>query len=278
MKVGDGRPARSYTGVVNATPPPTTPSAPSLAAPLGALAALVLSMALVPLRDELGSANVAILLTMVIIAAAAGGRFAGGITAVVAAASFNFLYTQPYLSLRIHSDEDVITVVLLLTVGVAVGWLAQLYGGARARSEQRKADGEAIERVARLVAADAGNAAVWHEVQSALVEQLQLAECRFEAGPSVGRISLAPTGRILSSHLDYTGEGFALPTEGADLPVEFDGQRVGGIVLVPRPKTGSQREERRMAVALAELLAISMARHPEPIDVDCTPGQGNGRG
>ena len=258
-------------------PSPTTPSNPSLAAPLGAFAALIISMALVPLRDDIGSANVAILLTMVIIAAAAGGRFAGGVTAIVAAMSFNFLYTQPYLSLRIHSDKDVITVVLLLTVGIAVGWLAQIYGGTRVRSEQRKADGEAIERVARLVAADAGNIAVWREVRSALVDGLHLADCRFEAGPAVGRVEIAPTGRILANHLDFTGDGFALPPEGADLAVEFDGQRIGGIVLVPQPKTGSQREERRMAVALADLLAVSMARHPEPIAADASP-QGTDRG
>ena len=260
---------------MNAPDPSPTPSAPSLAAPLGALAALFISMALVPLRDDIGSANVAILLTMVIIAAAAGGRFAGGVTAVVAAMSFNFLYTQPYMSLRIHSDKDVITVVLLLTVGIAVGWLAQIYGAARHRSEQRKADGEAIERVARLVAADAGNAAVWREVRAALVGELQLSDCRFEPGPSTGLVEIAPSGRILATHLDYTGDGFALPPEGADLRVEFDGQRIGGIVLVPMPKTGSQREERRMAAALADLLAVSMARHPEPIEVDATPGQGS---
>lgn len=228
-------------------------------------------MALVPVREEFGSANVAIVLVMVIIAAAAGGRMAGVVTALVAAMSFNFLHTKPYLSLRIHAGRDVFTVALLVVVGVAVGSLAQLYGTARARSAQRLSEGELMERVARLVAADVPTIAVWDAVRTGLTEQLRLADCRFEPGPESGRVTIGQHGRILSTHLDFTGNGFALPPEGVDLPVVFAGQRIGAIVMVPRPRGGTRREDRRMAVALADLLAATLARRPEPIDAFTTP-------
>jgi hypothetical protein len=217
--------------------------------------ALVVAMALVPVREEFGGANVAIVLVIIIIAAAAGGRLAGGVTGLVAAMAFNFLHTEPYLSLRIHAGRDVFTVVLLVVVGLIVGQLAQVYGGTRKRSEQRLADGEVLERVARLVAEDAPAPAVWEAVRAGLIDVLHLADCRFEPGPEAGRVHIGRSGRILANQLEFAGDGFALPPEGAELPVVFAGERIGGIMLVPRPHEGSQREDRRMAVARNDLFA-----------------------
>ena len=86
--------------------------------------AIGVAAALVPLRDRLGSANAALLLVLVVIAAAAvGGRVAGVASAVTASLAFNFFFTEPYLTLRIHSGRDVVTTALILVVGLAVGQL-----------------------------------------------------------------------------------------------------------------------------------------------------------
>jgi hypothetical protein len=263
---------------IDAQPPPETPSPPGLAASIGAFTALVVAMALVPVREQFGGANVAIVLVIIIIAAAAGGRLAGGVTGLVAAMAFNFLHTEPYLSLRIHAGRDVFTVVLLVVVGLIVGQLAQVYGGTRKRSEQRLADGQVLERVARLVAEDAPAPEVWAAVRAGLIDVLRLADCHFELGPDTGRVHIGRNGRILADQLEFASDGFALPPEGADLPVVFAGERIGGIMLVPRPHEGSQREDRRMAVALADLLAATLAHRPEPIDGASTPPEGGLRG
>lgn len=86
--------------------------------------AIGVAAALVPLRDELGSANAALLLVMIVVAAAAvTGRVGGVVTGVVASLAFNFFYTKPYLTLRIHSGRDVVTTVLIVVLGLAVGEL-----------------------------------------------------------------------------------------------------------------------------------------------------------
>ena len=56
------------------------------------------------------------------------------------------------------------------------------------------------------------------------------------------------------------GGGFALPAEGVAVPVVNEGRPLGRLVLVPRPGTGTTRSQRRVAVALADQLALAAAR------------------
>lgn len=97
-----------------------------------ALAApLLVSLLLVPFRGSLSSTNMALILVVVVVAvAAAGNRVAGALTALSAAAWFDFFLTRPYQSFTINRADDVETTVLLLAVGVAV---SQLAARARAR-------------------------------------------------------------------------------------------------------------------------------------------------
>ena len=64
------------------------------------------------------------LVVAVVAFASSGRRFAAALSAVAAAAGFNLFHTEPYLSLRISSGDDVETAALLLVVGLIVGELA----------------------------------------------------------------------------------------------------------------------------------------------------------
>jgi len=98
-----------------------------LAASFGGLGIVVMAMALVPLRDFLGHQNVAILLLLgVEVVAATGGRVGGLVAAVVAALSFDFFYTEPYLELVILDRLDIITVILLFVVGLATSEITHI--------------------------------------------------------------------------------------------------------------------------------------------------------
>src|SRR6478736_5406576 len=85
-----------------------------LVATLGGLGALALAALLTPLRETaFGNTNAALVLVVVVAAAAsAGGRRAGAVTAIVAALSYNFLLTRPYLSLHVDDATDLMTVIL----------------------------------------------------------------------------------------------------------------------------------------------------------------------
>jgi len=98
--------------------------------PLGALGAMALSIALIPLRGVTSASNLAFaFLPGTILVAELGGRSAGLVTALVAAMSLNFFLTEPYLTLTITKTEDVIAFVALAVCGL----IAAAFGGRRER-------------------------------------------------------------------------------------------------------------------------------------------------
>ena len=147
-------------------------------------------------------------------------------------------------------------------MGVAVGQLAMARYGPR-RDARVSARGAAyLEDVSTVVAAGANIEEVWPVVRQALLAQLDLAECRFEPTPADGSMTtLEPRGPdrrrdLTSAH----GGGFTLPAEGVAVPVVAEGRPLGRLVLVPRPGSGTTRAQRRVAVALADQLAVAATR------------------
>jgi K+-sensing histidine kinase KdpD len=113
------------------------PEESTLAASLGAIGLFILSMLLVPLRDFLGAPNVAIILLLgVQLLAMIAGRTGGIVGAVVAALSFDFFFTEPYLRLVIDDVHDIITTILLLIAGLATSEI----GALRVRRELARRD------------------------------------------------------------------------------------------------------------------------------------------
>ena len=227
----------------------------------GAGLALAVAAVLVPLRGELGSTNVALLLVLVVVGAAAlGGRVAGVVTGLAASLAFNFLYTKPYLTLRIHSGRDVLSTVLIVAVGLAVGELgvARLRQSATRRSHLRSM--HSLEAVGALVSAGAPTDEVWLETRRALIETLSLTDATYERGladQAMPRIER--DGRVDLQQRKYRGNGFALPERGVVMVVEASGVQVGTVVLAPNPEIGVTREQRRTAVAIVDQFAIAVA-------------------
>src|SRR5437588_9726283 len=84
---------------------------------LGGLVPIAVASALVAVRGHVASANVALLLGVVVVVAGSfGGRAAGAVAALTAAASYDFFHTKPYLSLLIHDADDVEMTALLLVL------------------------------------------------------------------------------------------------------------------------------------------------------------------
>lgn len=224
--------------------------------------AILVAAMMVPLRDRVGSANMALVLVLVVIGAAAtGGRVAGAITAITASLSFNFFYTKPYMDLRIHAMRDVLTVVLILAVGLAVGELGVARSRQSATRRSHLASMRSLEQVGALVSGGAKADEVWPATREALVTTLRVRGAIFEPLASQTTLpEIERDGRIDVSDKRYRGDGFALPDEGVALPVEAAGVRLGQIVLDPDPEVGVTREQRRTAVALADQLAIALRR------------------
>jgi K+-sensing histidine kinase KdpD len=91
----------------------------------GPLAAVLLGMALVPLRGFTSASNFTFLfLALTILIGEYGGRTAALVTAVASALSLDFFLTQPYLRLSIADKHDLIACVGLAGCGILAASLA----------------------------------------------------------------------------------------------------------------------------------------------------------
>lgn len=235
---------------------------PEISVSLAGLLPIVVAGLLVPLRDDLVSTNLALLLVVTVVAGAAiGGRAGGAVAAVTAAVSFDFFLTQPYLSLHIESADEIETTLLLLVVGVLVGQLAVMSRRHLEEAEQGRSEIARLRRLAELVARGEDGADVLLAAQAELTALLDLEACRFEAGlPDRSRPSLERTGAISGAReWRFVRGDFALPAQGVDLPVLSHGRTVGRFVLTPRTDTGASLEERVVAVAIADLVGSVLA-------------------
>jgi two-component system sensor histidine kinase KdpD len=96
----------------------------------GALGAMALGVALIPLRSVVAASNLAfVFLAFTIVVAELGGRTPALVTALVSAMSLNFFLTEPYLTLAITKTDDVVAFFAL----AACGLIAAAFGRRRER-------------------------------------------------------------------------------------------------------------------------------------------------
>jgi K+-sensing histidine kinase KdpD len=231
----------------------------------GTVAAIAVGGLLVPARDVIGNTNAALVLVVVIVAAAAlGGRLAGAMTAAAACLSFNFFHTRPLYTLRVHSDDDIWTIVLLFVIGLAVGEVAVFARTNRTKAILDRSGLAHLEAIGALVAEDQPPSAVWPALRAALLDELRLADATFEPGthPASPLPVIERNGSVDVKVMYWTREGMELPRDGVTLAVHAGTRSYGQIVLAPTPGRGTTLDQRRVAVALADLFAVTLDRHP----------------
>ena len=100
----------------------------------GPLAAVLLGMALAPVRDFTSASNFTFgFLALTILVGEFGGRGAALATAVASALSLDFFLTEPYLHLSIQNKHDVIAFFGLAGCGILAASLAAGRGRGRLR-------------------------------------------------------------------------------------------------------------------------------------------------
>jgi hypothetical protein len=234
---------------------------PTIPIVIAALVPLFVGMALVGVRGEIDSEITALALVLTVVAGGRiGGRAGGLVAAVTAAMSFDFFHTRPYLSLKIIDAKDVETTVLLLLVGLAVGGIA-----GRARREQQFVrqgvnPSLALARVL-AVAADGCAEDVTLSVRAELLNLLSLQECWFTSEP-VTLTMIDRGGTIRGDGPVNFGGDFALPVEGVAVPVTWNNRCFGYVAAIPVPGVIVTGENRRVAVAMAEVLGLALAAEP----------------
>jgi K+-sensing histidine kinase KdpD len=227
---------------------------------IGLLGALVLSVAMLPLRSHLSNVVMALALVLPVLAGAfVGGRLAGFGSALAAALCFDFFFTLPYLSLRIANGNDVAIAVALFLLAAC-----SAEAGHRLRHRDRAAleDRRTFDRLRRVVDLSARGADVEDVVSSARAELMgmfDLDECLFEtkeerAGPMLGMDGAAEG--VAGDH-DFLR--LVLPPGGVALPVIGRGHDYGRLVLYARRPVHYTPFQRLVAISIAEEVGITIA-------------------
>jgi len=221
---------------------------------------LVVAMALVGLRGQIATEVIALVLALTVVAGGLlAGRAGGLASALIAAVSFDFFFTQPYLSLKIGNGNDAATTLLLVCVGLVVGATAQ---AGRRRQSALGQDPSALLRVLGI-AAEGCAEDVELSIRAELLRLLQLQDCRYTREP-VTLTLLEPTGCIRISDTATQAGDAVLPAEGVSIPVVWGDHRYGNLVAVPIAGRVTSASARRVAVAMAQTLGLSLAAEPAP--------------
>ena len=231
-------------------------------AAIGSLGAVFTAAALVGVRGDIQNANVALVLVLwIVVGAVTGGRASAAVSAFAAAIAFDFFHTKPYNSLKISDGNDVLTTVLLLAVGLAVGEIAIRAQRVHAKHDDEQRQLGRMRRIAGLAAGGEGVDDLLLAVTAELIETLDLQNAWFERPPfAAGLPRLERTGVIDATQHRYANGEFELPREGAALPVIGAGRTLGRFVLIPTPGVGVSKERRLSAVALADHVGAALAR------------------
>ena len=235
---------------------------------------VVVSLALLPLRDEIRTSNVSLVLVLVVvIAAVLGGRVGGAVAALVSLASFDFFFTRPYYSFTINSRDDIETAVLLLVVGLIVGEV--VVRTRRSETQRRGRAGPRSCRVRRALGARrrrrAGRAADRHRAGRARLAAARAPAAGSSRSRSARSFPSSPTrgcaSRDRRRRTSVTAETGSrsrstAPAVRSGASSSTCDERATGIALPP--------EDRALAVALADQLGTVLANEIQRLTQETT--------
>jgi hypothetical protein len=222
---------------------------------------IAVTVGLVPVRNDVPNATVALALAVAVsLLAATGTRLVAAVAAVSAALSFDVSFTRPYGSLSISRAQDIETTGLLLVVGLIVGQLAARNRRHRRLVTQTSYDLGRVHAVAEMVASGAPADQVVLAVEVELKDMLGLRSCAFDTafadrpGPFIER-----HGDVSWGALRWGFDTMGLPAEEVTLVVEHQGRPLGRYVLLAEPGTRVAQDQLVAAVALADQVGAALA-------------------
>ena len=195
--------------------------------------------------------NVGLLLALVTVGVSVLGGPAPGIVAgLMAAVTYDILFTHPYGSLRITDVDDVETVLLLMLIGAASGALVAWGRRQRREAARHEASIRRLRRHAELASGSDTLGRLLQQAREELCDVLGARACVYEPGPPGKDVALLThTGIIIPACSAATRPWVALPIRRSG--------RMLGHFLIEFPDGSSTptmfpREARQSAMALAD--------------------------
>jgi two-component system sensor histidine kinase KdpD len=232
----------------------------------GALALITfVVLCLLPLRDDLDTGTVALILLIPPVVAASGGAWLGIGAAAASGFAFSFFFTRPYESFRVETDASVAALLAYVCVALLFAILAARLREAHALANRRARNASMLGAVAvemirqdrlepplRSALHDLVEAlelrGAYLEILNALGERVEL-----ESGDASGARALVPDGRSSPIVLRARG-GTAL------VPVAAGDTSYGYLSVDPGPERELGDDAHRLLESFAGVVALAVAR------------------
>ena len=246
----------------------------------GPVAAMVLGVALIPLREVTSASNLTfVFLAWTVVVGQLGGRWPAVATALTSALSLDFFLTRPYMRLEIDSKHDIIAFFGLAFCGLVAAALGARRGPTATSRRQNAVLDDALRQLGR----PGPTVERLQSVLERLVGAFPLAavSVRDHSGrllASRGQISLVErtpeTGvrvdDLAGSRGGILGSDDQAPPAGLRVRL-MDEHRIVGSLDVWRGGSALTAESLRLLAAVARVLAALLALDSLPAQV--TPGQ-----
>jgi hypothetical protein len=225
-----------------------------------------LTALLVPFRESVSSANLALVLVVGVVAVAVTGRRSAAVVcAAVTALSYDVFLTQPYNSPAIASPSELLTAFLLLAVGISVGAIAGWARRQRAVAVEREADLGLLYHVIDQVAGCASSESLVAMAEREIAQLLGAESVRFDTGPTETVGSIDRVGTVYVGDVRWPVADVGLPGGPLRVPVQSGDLPLGAFVVRARATQPVQTWQLVMAVMIADLIASALARWPSDV-------------
>jgi hypothetical protein len=194
---------------------------------VGPMSAILLGVALMPLRGLTPASNFTfVFLVLTIAAGELGGRWAAVATALTSALSLDFFLTRPYMKLSIEGKDDIIAFAGLAIGGLVAATFAAERGEGRVARRHLALLRSLLGRLERAGPLESRVAAALDACHAALpVAGLRVRDMNDCVVSRVGRISDARAREALGK--EGVHEQKALPLEGALIALVVAGRQLG---------------------------------------------------
>lgn len=257
--------------VLGASTPPADPAAVpaqpqrtrsrSTAQTAGAVAIAVLvpvafGAALIPLREQLSQSISLLMVLPVLVVALLAGRRLGTLASVAAAGAFVIFHTQPYYRPTIDDPNDIVETIVLLAIGITMGYLAEsaqtAVVAARVRVRELTAVTDFLGHIGTPIPAEA---LAEHAATSILI-LLNARHCVWRPD-YMGTASpvLRPDGTLSSARVVELDEGGGVLPGTIEIPVGYPPAELGRFIVQTDRRAVVSLEERRAAATVATTLA-----------------------
>jgi two-component system sensor histidine kinase KdpD len=211
------------------------------------------SAVLLALRDRVSTTNVVLVFLVVVVAAAANGGLGPGATAAALGfLAFDLLFLPPYGHLKVHDQEDYVSLTVYLLIALVVSVLVSTRERRQALAERRERETRTLYELSSRLLVHDGLQATLDQVARTLRSLFDLAGCAVLLAGEDGR------QRPVAVDGDAGGDA---DRRGLVVPLRASADPVGAIVLVAGdgpPRLGEQ--ELRVVGAFANQAALAVER------------------